>query len=235
MDEKGDEVFNITSTPDWYEVEQDKDNNLNFKVVGDIKCTKQANDGEIMTERYYFQILHNCYVLNCFSGEINAKNGITEDIYNWCYQFTEQDFKEYEKKLIEFYTAWKNKDIGYYDNFYYDKKKKEEVLNITLEQKSAEFNELNHLMELKNQLVGLENQIKEIEEKYKASYVNANLITDKYTFSISSLERKGAIDYKKYFYDVSQKFKVPVGFEKEYRKPSTFYKLLKIKENKQGE
>lgn len=234
VDENNKIILSITSTPDWYEKEFNKDGSVRFNIVGDIKCTKQASDGEIMSERYYFQILHNCYVLDCYNGEINAKNGITEDIYNWKFEFSIEDFKAYEKKLIEFYTAWKNNQIDYYDDLYYQKEQAKQKVKLTFDADSVEYNEIRTLTQIKKQIAELEQQAKAIEDKYKNNYENAELDFQDYQVAISSLERKGSVDYKAYFYQVSQEFKVPFGYENKFRKPSTTYKVIKIKAN-QGE
>lgn len=150
----------ITSTPDFLEF--DEEGHVIF--LGEIKCSAQADDLMEMRNRYYYQVLHNSYVLNVHKAVLVTKFAITRPSNTFSFVFTEEDFKNYENILLTFFTNWATQNIEYYDSMA-DK-------NITtVEDNEKTLNDIfgDALLDNLNSYVALKQKTKAEKELNKAS------------------------------------------------------------------
>lgn len=221
----------ITATPDYY-VKQDD----TYILVGDIKCSTEADNEEKMLERYKWQALHNCYVLNCKDFELSAKGNITAMINKYTWVFSQDDFEWYEKKLLEFYYALAFNDVEAYDHLYKEqqeeKTQSKEILIKPLVEYDAQADEaetLENYFIKKQQLKQLEAEVKQLEEFYKSNYDNLKINFNNKVFEIKASERVGTIDYTKAIKEICEKYNFPKTEFDVYRKPATLIKTITIK------
>lgn len=227
------EHINITSTPDYFIV----DNNGGYKLIGDIKCSSSADKEEVMMERYYYQALHNSYVLNCTPNfEIDAKNNITSPVHRYVLQFTQQDFQEYETKLIEFFTNLLFKNETAYDYMFEQKQHAKKVGKnlkikplVDYEASGNECDVLERLLQLKDQEKLIKQEIATIEQEYKTNYDNLQIRFNGKLFEIKAIEQKGTIDYTKAFKSITSKYNIPMEEFDAFRKKATLRKTISFK------
>lgn len=221
----------ITSTPDWYiEVED----NL-FEDFGDIKCSSSAHDEAAMKERYYYQLLHNAYVLNCYQAELNCKFEVTKDLSNYRFTFTEEDFNNYEQLLINFYFNLQFRNEAAYDKDYVAPVMKQTNSDIELKDAVVKEVEDDYVLqyveyaEKKAQLKQLEKEVKDFEANIKSIYDNATLQFGNQSLIVKSIVKKGTIDYAKAVEEIFDKYGISTDILEEYRKAPTVSKTLTIK------
>lgn len=226
----------ITSTPDYYI----KDEAGNFKVIGDIKCSTSASSSSIMMERYYYQALHNCYVLGRVkSFELDAKDSITKPLNRYQITFEDEDFDEYENKLLQFFINILFKNETAYDDLYRDNEaKKVEGKEIAIKPAmeyvavKKELDTLKDLYNLKQQEKDIKENIAMIESKYKDNYDNLNVDCGDMLFIIKASETKGVVNYADALDVMSVKYKFPLSELEEYRKAPTLRKTISFKAKK---
>lgn len=226
-------VDKITSTPDFYLKDGDT-----FTLIGDIKCSKSASDEEAMTERYYYQALHNCYVSNCKNFILTAKNEITGPLNMYQFTFTNEDFEDYENKLVNFFFNLNSRNFQAYDSLYEQnqtKKVEGKVIEIKelvqYEAQQEEASLLEKLAALKLQEKAIKDEISTIEDTYKQKYDNLLVSFNNKVFEIKATERRGTIDYTKAIKEISEKYNFPKTEFDSYRKEPTLVKTITIKEN----
>lgn len=225
------DYINITCTPD-YTLSQDNQ----YILIGDIKCSTSAENEQEIMERYFWQMLHNAYVLNmCQAYEIAAKNCVTRPINRYQGTFREGDFQEWENRLVEFFNALYTKDEEAYDHLYIEKKTTQ--LNgkdikikalVEYEAQPAEAEKLYELARLKELLKDTKAQIDMIENDYKEKYDNLAISFDGHILNMSAIEQRGTIDYTKAIKELSTKYNFPATDFDAYRKPASLRKTIKL-------
>lgn len=224
--------WRITATPDWVVWNQEKTIALQF---GDIKCSTSADDMSVMSERYYYQLLHNGYVLNCMNTELDTKNQITRPLNRYLFELTQQDLDWYQQKLIEFFVALETNNVEYYDSLYLnnnnkqEKEEESEVVYQTLNKDTIEYDIANKLIDLKANQAQIKEQIDELEEQLKQRFDNAILQADETRIFIKTTKTKGNIDYSNLLKHIKQEYKVPSDIEEQFRKASYTKKSITIK------
>lgn len=227
------ENWNITGTPDWIIWNEDRTQALK---LGDIKCSTAADDKKEMFKRYQYQLLHNCYVLNCFSSELDTKNQITKPLNRYLVNdFTQQDFEWYEAKLIEFFEALERQDYTYYDNLYNQQLLQdnnstlEPMLYENIEPDNNTFNILTRLQELSNTISVLDKEKKELEALFKERFDNITMSFGNNTMILKSSYIKGGIDYTSMLNDLRNRNLIDMDYEDRFRKANTIRKVITFK------
>lgn len=219
--------YQITSTPDYLI----KDNKKNVILVGDIKCSTQADNQQVMSERYYYQLLHNCYVLNCLNAELDAKGITTKPLNQYKIPFTQEQLKEYENKLLVFMSCLFSGIETAYDTLAQNKIKVEKEIESgeveTIVADTNSINNFNNYLQIKQQHKELEEQIKTYEEYFKNSYENTLIDFGTHSIVIKSSSRKGNVDYDRLLSDL----KVDEDTKENYRKETTTTKSFRVMEN----
>lgn len=227
-------LYQVTCTPDWIVL----DNNGDISYFGDIKCSTSAHDEAIMMDRYYYQLLHNAYVLGCNAAELDAKNEITKPLNRYLVEFTNQDFEDYEKKVLEFFANIQLNNVTAYDFLVLEDTKEQDnndIENITRSADALEAHNLKLLAELKAQEKAIKSQIEDLEKYYKDNYTNVTVTFDGGVMVQKTSKVKGSVDNAKLVKDLvdyaSISKDVLKDFEDKNRKADTFRKSITIKLN----
>lgn len=218
----------ITGTPDWVRV--DKQGKID--LVGDIKCSKSAEDEMEIRKRYLYQLVHNCIVLGYInSAEIDAKGYITTPLNKHTYSIPQEYFDFYEQRLLEFIKAYETKNETFFDDLYTDIPETEletneldigELVEYVANEKEAI--ELQDYIELKQQYKALEEKIKFIEEHYKKQYDNVIVHFNGNVLRLTTNLQKGTVDYAA----MCKVLNIPQEFIDTYRKTTSKRKTIKI-------
>lgn len=225
--------FVVTSTPDYYSLNKDG----SYKLIGDVKCSTAAANEKEMINRYYYQALHNCYVLNRTKlFELDAKDNITKPLNRYNIEFDDNDFNDWENKLIEFFNNVSSNNVTAYDHLYIDNKA-QVIEGKTIDVKPTveyvadklEANNLITLFDLKKQEKLIKEQIAEIEFAYKENYDNITIDFGDKNFFLKAVETKGTIDYASAIQDLSIKYNFSLDEIEQYRKESTLRKTISFK------
>ncbi len=228
------DMCKITSTPDLY-IKGEKGNT--YKLIADIKCSTSAANEEVMMERYYYQALHNCYVTNCKDFVFFCKNEITGPLYTYQLSFTDEDFEQWEQKILEFFTNLIMQNETAYDNLYVEQKTSK-TKDIELKEpiiRDADVNEaavLENLILLKQQQAEIKSQIEAIEKVYKDNFDDITINFNGKTFNQKASVVVGNIDYATAMKEISTKYNFPKTEFDAYRKPYTIKKLITFKQGK---
>lgn len=228
------EAAKITCTPDLY-IKGDKPNT--FKLVADIKNTKYWKDEEVLKEKYYWQALHNCYVLNCKEFVLYAKCETRQSPAEYVWVFSDEQFQMWENVLVGFFNNIVLNKPDAYDELYEQKKVKEEQEKLTgktlkfkdpveREADAAERMLLENLFEAKAKMAELKSDIEDMESAYKENFDNITVTFGNKVFVQQAIETKGTIDYA----EVCKAYNISKTELEKYRKPATISRRISFKE-----
>lgn len=215
----------VTATPDFFDLTNPYQVELEFSKFGDIKCSTSAHNAEEMSKRYYWQLLHNAYVLNCLESELVAKNEITKPIERYKFTFTPEQLKEYENYLIEFCKNVREGNVEAYDSMYQPVKLTKDIEKDTLIANEEQTIKLETLLAKQEELKALEEEVKALQAEWKQNFENAMIVFNDRVFTITTTERAGSVDYAKLVKDLN----IPKETLETYRKASSKVQTLKFK------
>lgn len=172
--------------------------------IVEIKNTEEE-DMEKLYEYYKYQIQYYLWFFNAKRARLIALSK------GWKLQqlIVERD-EPLQMEIVDRANALsKALTEGVFDEMYFSEEEKRideaNVIIKYLEEQSEISEKINKLKDLKDNAVTIDTMIKELESEIKDIYADddnkVSLVTDRCTYTLSTIPRKGTINYKQYFKD----------------------------------